>query len=191
MPGTVSRIERQDRARGNSFVQDRKWQITLRSIMVGIAVIAATLAVVAAAQRDGPVGYFFWLASQSIEVGLVLLPIPALFAVTGLIVAAIAAIRNPAPLKGKWVWLLLPFVVPTGILAYGVAFNYSGPLGSAAPWRGQVLEVLVWVHVPIGVVLLVVARKNPLVPIGLSVFQWWASCSAAIMSYMSVTNIWL
>jgi hypothetical protein len=114
-------------------VQDRKWQITLRGIMVGIAVIAAILAVVVAAQRNGPVGYFFWLASQSVEVGLGLLPIPALFAVTGLIVAAIAAIRNPAPLKGKWVWLLLPFVVPAGILAYGVAFNYSGPLGSLRP----------------------------------------------------------
>ena len=60
-----------------------------------------------------------------------------------------------------------------------------------APWRGQVLSVLVWAHVPIGLVLLAVARRNPLVPVGLSVFQWWASCSAAFMSYMSVTNNWL
>lgn len=139
----------------------------------------------------GPVLFFFWLASQAVGVGLFLLPIYALLALTGLVVACVAAARNPAPLKGKWVWLLLPFAITVVILAYGVAFNYGGPIGSAPAWRGRVLDVLVWAHVPFGLALVAIVRRNPLVPLGLSVFQWWASCSAAVMSYMSVTNVWL
>jgi hypothetical protein len=172
-------------------VGSRTWQFTLRWIMARIALIAIALALLVAAGREGPVGYFFWLASQSVGIGLFLLPIQAMIAFTAVVAAGFAAIWNPAQLKGKWLWLLLPFVIPVVILAFGVAFHYQGPLGSAPPWRGQVLDVLVWAHVPIGLVLLVVARRNPLVPLGLSVFQWWVSCGAAFMSYMSVTNIWL
>ncbi len=172
-------------------MRPQRWQITLGWVMVRIAVIAVALVSLVAPRREGPIGYFFWLASQAVEAGLVLLPIPALFALAGLVTAGFAAISNSVPLKGRWVWLLLPFAIPIVILAYGVAFKYGGPLGSSPLWRGQVLDVLVWVHVPFGLILLAVARRNPLVPVGLSVFQWWASCSAAIMSYMSVTNIWL
>jgi hypothetical protein len=139
----------------------------------------------------GPVSYFFWLASQAIEVGIGLLPIYAIVALLGLGTAGVSAARDPESLRRKWRWLLFPLAIPVLILAYGVAFHYSGPIGSAPAWRVQVLNVLVWSHVPIGLVQLAVVRRNPLVPLGLSVFQWWLSLSAAFMSSMSVTNNWL
>jgi hypothetical protein len=139
----------------------------------------------------GLVAYFFWLAMQALEVGLFLFPLLALLAAAGLVLAVTAAYRHPEPLRGKWKWLALSFVIPVAILAYGVAFNYGGSIGSAPAWRGLVLDVLVWSHVPVGLVLMAVVRKNLLVPLGLSAFQMWLSFSAAFMSYMSVTNVWL
>ncbi len=139
----------------------------------------------------GAVLYFFWLASQAIEVGLFLTPLFALMALAGLGVAGVGAYRSPASLAGKRIWLLLPFAITIAILAYGVAFNYGGSVGSAPTWRAQVLQGLVWLHAPMVLVVLVVLRRAPWVVLGLSAFQVWLSFSASIVSYMSVTNVWL
>jgi hypothetical protein len=134
--------------------------------------------------------YFFWQAVEGLEVGFFLFPHLPVLAVLGLVAAVSAAFRGPKLTRGKWVWLNLPFLMPAAILAYGLAFKYSGP-GSAPAWRSQVIDVLVGSHVPIGLVLLVVCRRNPLVPIGLTGFQMWLSFSMGCVSYMFVTNKWL
>jgi hypothetical protein len=45
--------------------------------------------------------------------------------------------------------------------------------------------------VPIAALLLATVRVNPLVVLGISVFAWGVACCTAMMSYMSVTNVWL
>jgi hypothetical protein len=134
---------------------------------------------------------FFRPALQAIEVGLFLTPHYALVAIVGLIVAGVSASRNSASLRGKWVWLLLPFVITAAILAFGVAFNHRGVAGSAPAWRGQVLQAFVWMHVPVALLLLVTLRQVRPVFLGLSAFQLWLSFSASIVSSMSVNNVWL
>jgi hypothetical protein len=139
----------------------------------------------------GPVAYFFWLAAQAIGVGLFLMPLHALAAFVGLFVAGVAAFRDPASLRGRWIWLVLPFALTVAILAFGVAFNYGGPIGSVPAWREQVLQGLVWLHVPVALVILMALRRAWPVVLGASVFQLWLSYSCSIMSTMSVTNGWL
>lgn len=134
---------------------------------------------------------FFWLASQAMLVGVFLFPAITVLAVAGLIAAGVAAALDPEPLRGKWKWLLLPFGFPVIILAYGVVFHQDTSTCCAPAWRAQVLYVLLAAHVVVSLVLVAVARRNPLVPFGLSGFQIFLSFSASFMSGMSVTGIWL
>jgi hypothetical protein len=137
------------------------------------------------------VSYFFWLGTQAIEVAGFFFPGFALLAVCGLIVSTVAAIRDPQPLRRKWALLLVPVVIPIAILGYGVAFNYTGPIGSAPEWRGEIIDVLFWSQVPIGIIITAILWRNPLVPLGVVGFLMWYSIGAAFMSGMSVTNVWL
>jgi hypothetical protein len=136
------------------------------------------------------ISYFFVLLSLVLEVPL-LFPVLSAGAAAALFIALMAANRNPEALRGKWKWLSLPFVMPFVILLYGVFFNYDGQIGTAAAWRSNYLDVMLWLHIPIGLLLVAIARRNALVPLGLSAFQMWLSFCAAFVSYMSVTNIWL
>jgi hypothetical protein len=139
----------------------------------------------------GYVQHFFWLAQQGLQVGIYLFPSLTFLAAAGLVAAAAAAAFGPKLPWRNWAWLCLPFLVPVVILAYGVAFAYAGPIGTAPAWRGLVVVVLIWSHVPIGLAFLALDRKNPLVPIGLTGFQMWLSFCMGVMSSMSATNIWL
>lgn len=138
------------------------------------------------------VDYFFWLAGQSIQVGLMLMPSIALLAFLGLVIAFAAHINRPEAIKRKWRWLLLPFLIPIVILLYGVIFRYAGPRHSPeTTQRVLVLQILLWSHVPIAFIFTIFLRQNPLVPLGLSFFQFWLSLSTAAMAGMSVTGNWL
>ena len=138
----------------------------------------------------GHVKYFFWLASEAPSVAI-LAPVYAILAFAGLVIALVATVRHPELLHGKWKWLLLPFAIPIAILVYGVAFKYDGDIGTAPAWRALLIAIMFWSHVPIGLALIFIARRNWLVPVGLSAFQMWLSLCAAFMSCMSVTNVWL
>jgi hypothetical protein len=135
--------------------------------------------------------YFFWLGSQAIEVALFFYPEFAFIAACGLIASIVAGIRNPEPLRRRWVLLVVPALIPVAILGYGVAFNYAGAMGTAPQWRSQVVDALFWSHIPVAIPIMVMLRRNPLVPLGVSGFLMWYSRGAAVMSSMSVTNEWL
>ena len=138
------------------------------------------------------VGYFFWLAEQSIQVGLVLMPSIALLAFLGLVIAIGSHINRPEAMQRKWRWILLPFLIPIVILLYGVFFQYAGSGYSPdTTQRVLVLQILLWSHVPIAIIFTILVRQNPLVPLGLSFFQFWLSLSTAALAGMSVTGNWL
>ena len=109
----------------------------------------------------------------------------------GLAVALVAAAVSPVPLRDRWKWLLAPFLITVLILAYGAAFQFEGGPAEAAPWRVNVLLLLLSLHAPATLALVIYFRRNLLVPLGLAVFQAWYSYCAFIMSGMSVTNNWL
>lgn len=139
----------------------------------------------------GYIAYFLQMIVWSLECLFLSPPILLLAALGGLVMAIIAASRCPEALRGKWKWLSLPFLMPTIIILFGMIFQYRGDIGTAPAWPGLVIAILLWSHVPIGLVLVAIARKNFLVPIGLTAFQMWLSLGAAFMSSMSVTNVWL
>ncbi len=134
---------------------------------------------------------FLGLALLALEVGVSLFPVLAGLGITGLAVAGVAAAVRPAPLRGRWPWLLAPSAVAPALLAYGVAFAASDPPGPVGAWHPTVLAALFWFHVPIGLALVIVFRRNPLVPLGLSAFQMWLSFGAACVASMAVTGVWL
>jgi len=138
------------------------------------------------------VGYFVWLARSSLEVGVVLLPHVALLALLGTIIAIAAFAQRPEATEKKWRWLLLPFLIPVIILIYGVAFRHPGPgFSPETTTRILVLQVLLWSHLPIAIILTILVRRNPLVPLGLAFLQFWVSLSTSAMAAMSVTGNWL
>lgn len=144
------------------------------------------------------IGYFFWLAGMSWELffGLpsvsVLTLVLSILAFLGLIAATIASALRPSATKKKWRWLLLPFLIPLVMLIFGVAYRHDVSGRSLENSIGeQVLHILLWSHIPIAILLTILVRKNPLVPIGLSFLQFWLSfCTYAVAS-MSVTGNWL
>jgi hypothetical protein len=80
------------------------------------------------------IGYFFFLLSQSLFVPI-FCPMPSLLCIGALVVAWLAARKDQRVWRKRSLWLLLPFAVPILILAYGVAFKYDGPIGTAPEWR--------------------------------------------------------
>jgi len=138
------------------------------------------------------VGYFFWLAEQSIQAGLVLMPFFTLLAFLALVIAVVAHVNRPEAMQRKWRWILIPFLIPIAILIYGVVFRYTGTGHSPdTTKRVLVLQILLWSHIPIAIILMFIVKRNPLVPLGLSFFQFWLSLSTSALAGMSVTGNWL
>ncbi len=136
------------------------------------------------------IAYFFWLGTSALGVSIVLFPTLTVFVMFAAIAAVVAAVRKPDPLRHKWKWLLLPFAIPLAILIYGAAFHFGGAPGSAPPWRAGIVEAMFWLHAFATLAILILGRRNPLVPLGLGCVQTWLSIGATFMSSMSVTNLW-
>ena len=159
-----------------------------------VAVASVALLALAIASGNFPTAFVIYLlelAMQGVQLALFAgHPALTILAFAGLAVSVIAAARSPGTVRKKWKWLLLPFAMPLLILVYGMIFRSHGP-GPAPPWRTQFLYVMLWSHVPVAAILTAVVRRNCLVPLGLSCFQFWLSYGAAVMSYMAINNVWL
>jgi hypothetical protein len=99
---------------------------------------------------------------------------------------------GPARLGVRDLWCLAPFLLLPGLLAWGGAFNYDAwePGGSPA-WAGPVVWLAVLVAPALGVWL---AWSRPGVRwflLSLSAFQAWLVYCTALVSYESVTGLWL
>jgi hypothetical protein len=123
--------------------------------------------------------------------GLVLVPpfitLPVLMV---LFAALMAAPFYREYLAGKWKWLVLPFVIWPLIVAYGVLFQWQEEVPPPA-WHALGLDLLMLLHLPAALACLFIARRCPLVPLGLSIFQAWLSLGGFAIASMSVKNMWL
>ena len=120
-----------------------------------------------------------------------LVPTIALPCLGALVVAGVAARKDPRFRKPRSWWLLLPVMVPTLITAFGIVFAHRGPDSSSLSWPRQAIDCMIWSQVPIAVLLLAILRINPLIVLGVSVFAWYESTCAAFNAVMLVTNTWL
>jgi hypothetical protein len=137
-----------------------------------------------------PVSFFFFLAFQAVEVFVLLAPMFSIPTVVGFIWAVREGMLQPGLLRGKWLWVLLPFLIPVLILVYGVVFKYAGRIGTAPAWREAALNYILLAHVLLVGILLVLLRRAPLIVLGLSALPFGLSISASVMASMSVTNGW-
>lgn len=134
---------------------------------------------------------FLELAFVSVPVGLFVLSPLAAIGLVGLVAALFLAGQHPVNLQNRWGWLILPFAIPLVILLYGTIFYFDGAPGTAPDRHGFVLLGLVLLHGPLAFASLLALRSNPLVPLGMTVFQVWLSLSAGFVSSMAVSNLWL
>jgi hypothetical protein len=168
----------------------RHSRLSIRRLMAAIAGVACLLGGLAWAERNGTL----WWLIQSLELGVYCYPTFALAAGVGLLVAVIAALWDRSIWRLRSLWLLLPAAMPIAILAFGIAFRYDESAAQAVvEQRRQVVEWLPWLHLPIGLILLGCFRSVSrwLIVVGITVASVWLSFGTSIMSWMSVTNIWL
>jgi hypothetical protein len=89
--------------------------------------------------------------------------------------------------------MLSPIAVPVLLLAFGVVFQDTSTTTAVPGWPKHVVEWFPWLHLPIGLALLVCFRSVSkwLIVLSVSTAALWLSFGAGVMSWMSVTNIWL
>jgi hypothetical protein len=168
----------------------RHGRFSIRRLMAAIAGVACLLGGLVWAERSGGL----WWLIQSLELGVYSYPAFALAASGGLLVASIAAVWDRSVWRLRSLWLLLPVAMPFVILGFGIAFRYDENTAQAVvDQRRQIVEWLPWLHLPIGLILLGCFRSVSrwLIIVGISVASVWLSFGTSIMSWMSVTNIWL
>jgi hypothetical protein len=156
------------------------------AVIAGMALLFAVIAEVARTSTS-------WWISQALEIALYFYPQLAWMAGAGVLVALIAATVDMRVWRIRSLWLLVPFAVPIAILAYGIIFAFDQAPASVIEQRRGIVEALPWLHVPIGIILLACFRSiaNWLIIGGFSTAAVWLSLGSAVLSWMSVTNIWL
>jgi hypothetical protein len=89
--------------------------------------------------------------------------------------------------------MLAPIVVPVLLLAFGVVFQNTSTTTAVPEWPKHVVEWFPWLLLPLGLALLACFRSVSkwLIILSVSTVALWLSFGAGVMSWMSVTNIWL
>ncbi|MGC8641682.1 MAG: hypothetical protein ACP5XB_17585 [Isosphaeraceae bacterium] len=156
--------------------------------MAGVAVIAVVFAAIAWAERAG----VWWWTSQTIECSLYFFPRFAWVAGAATLIALIASAVDRRVWRLRSLWMLSPIAVPVLLLAFGIAFRHT-TFDPAPEWPRHVVEWFLWLLLPLALTLLACFRSvsNWLIILGLSIAAIWLSYGAGMMSWMSVTNIWL
>jgi hypothetical protein len=157
-----------------------------------MAMIAATALLLGGfvwADRSG----VLWWASQALECSVFFFPWFTAAAGAVLLVALVVAARDRRIWRTRSLWLLLPLLVPPALLAFGIAFRFDGSPDATIEARKHIVEWFPWLIVPMGVILLACFRSasNWLLIAAISIVAFWLSLGAAVMSWMSVTNVWL
>jgi hypothetical protein len=112
-------------------------------------------------------------------------------------VSALVALLASAADRRVWrlqsLWMLAPIVVPVLLLAFGVVFQHTSTTTAVPEWPKHVVEWFPWLLLPLGLALLVCFRSVSkwLIVLSVSTAALWLSFGAGVMSWMSVTNIWL
>lgn len=140
---------------------------------------------------DG-VSYFFWLASQAVEVTIYFFP-AALLILAGGIGAAASCQVVP---RDQWRLVLsgvvIQLAVPVAILLCGVLFVHNTGLDEAAPqWPEWLVAGLLLFHLPLAATLIVLLRGGRWFILAVAIAIFGYSVGAAFMSTMSVSGRWL
>ena len=138
------------------------------------------------------VGYFIWLAVESVAV-LAIFP-PALFLLAVSLLGVVQT-AHYVPLDRRRQALattLLTLALPLAILLCGVLLKHDGELqGSARDWPEWLVEGLFVAHLPLAALLMAMMRGIRWFVLSISGLCLGYSCGAAFMSIMSVTDTWL
>lgn len=158
----------------------------LFAVVTGAAVLFAALSW---ALRVGA----WWWASQSLELSLYFYPGFAWAAAVGSVAALIATAADRRVWRPRSLWMLSPPAVPILLLAFGIVFQHSGATRPPTEWPRIVVEWFPWLLLPLGVTLLCCFRSisNWIIILGISTAALWLTFGSRIMSWMSVTNVWL
>ena len=163
---------------------------SLRQLMAVVSGLALLFGGLAWGERNGA----FWWVSQSLDCSLYFYPRFAWAAGAASLVALMAVASDRRVWRLRSLWMLLPIAVPMALLAFGIAFRqYTGAPMPTTDLRRHVVEAFPWLHLPIGIILLGCFRSvsNWIIIGGISTAAVWFSFGAQIMSWMSVTNVWL
>jgi len=109
------------------------------------------------------------------------------------LVALLASAADRRVWRLRSLWMLSPIAVPVLLLAFGVVFQHTSTDGPAPEWPKHVVEWFPWLLLPLGLALLGCFRSVSkwLIILGVSTASLWLSFGSGVMSWMSVTNIWL
>jgi hypothetical protein len=162
---------------------------SLRQLIAGVAGAAVVCAALASAERVGA----WWWASQAVECSLVFFPRFSWLAGVSALVALVASAADRRVWGLRSLWMLSPIAVPMLLLAFGVVFQHTSTITAVPEWPKHVVEWFPWLLLPLGLALLACFRSVSkwLIILSVSTVALWLSFGAEVMSWMSVTNIWL
>jgi hypothetical protein len=158
--------------------------------MAWVAGAAVVFAAIYWADRENKL----WWVSQSLEASVVFYPGFAWAAGIGVIVSLVALAADRRAWRLRSFWMLSPVALPILLLAFGVVFQHSrSEPGPAPEWPKHVVEWFPWLLAPLGLVLLGCFRSvsNWAIIVGISTVALWLLFGSQLMSWMSVTDIWL
>jgi hypothetical protein len=166
-----------------------RYTFSLRQLITGVAIAAVVCAALAWAVRARA----WWWASQSIECSLYFFPHFALVALAATLVALVTSAADRRVWRLRSLWMLSPIAVPVLLLAFGVEFRHNVTCVPAPEWPRHFVEWFPWLLLPLTLALLGCFRSVSkwLIILGVSTVALWLSFGAELMSWMSVTNIWL
>ncbi len=162
---------------------------SLRQLIAGVAAAAVVFATLAWAMRRGA----WWWGSQAVECSIYFFPRFAWAAGAASIVALLASVADRRVWRLRSLWMLSPVAVPVLLLAFGVVFQHTSTTTAAPDWPKHVVGWFPWLLLPLGLALMGCLRSVSkwLIILSVSTVALWLSFGAGIMSWMSVTNIWL
>lgn len=105
--------------------------------------------------------YFLMLAKFAFLDAPLMMPVLSIVAFLALNLAIIASLPDNDFYCRRLTLLLLPFLVPALILAFGVLFEFRGSPGSSGQLAMILIYSFVGVHIPASVVFLAKYKFNP------------------------------
>ena len=169
-------------------MQSTGLQFKLRTFMASAAFVAVAAGAITQLARTADGEHFLSLGSQVLPVGYSMLPPLAWLVCVGLVAAFISAVRSKNLWKPSSLWMLLSFLNPIIILCYGVFFDWVRHPTVETDQRCLEIGLLFLSNLAIGLILLVVFRRNLITILGLALAGAWLSMSASLVSIMAITH---
>ena len=134
--------------------------------------------------------YFFWLASQVLDLLLYFWPATLILLLLIGIAGGYTFIFKHSQFRVRHLLLLSPILLSLALLVWGTVMAGHGK-PDASTWRSYVVLSLYLVQLPVAIVVLYLMKGVRWFAASVLLFGLWIGCACDFIVGMSVSNDWL